>query len=451
MRAKYFLLLFAVSILFSACKKESEPYADVNNWIRDNMEYFYFWNDNVPADAPGDELPETFFERMLEPEDIFSQIDDNAEEFLAELNGSSFSAGFSPAFGRFTGSNNIFIIVEFVYPNTPASRAGLLRGDIILEINGEQLTTTNYLDLFYYDEGPSTYILGSFNATTNSIGVSGEITVTKEQLDLDPIVYSNVYEIDGKKIGYMFYSRFLAGDTNQFITSVTNTLSDFNAAGVDELIIDLRYNPGGRVSAAVNMASIIVPEMNAAAEDVLIQYQYNEDLLAEIAQTEGPDSESLFNRFNPNPPVNLSLDRVYFIATNSSASASELIINGLRPYMEVYHIGENTFGKFYGSFVLSGENATPPNNYAMTPVSFKYANADGVTDFRNGLEPDIEAEEDIFQPFAIGDLNDPMLSAAINHITSGVVTPVKVKSRSFERLPDLVELRRGSLFLERKF
>ncbi|HET8864698.1 MAG TPA: S41 family peptidase [Gracilimonas sp.] len=419
--------VFALSIIFvvSACKSnpsgsDDGEYSQVNNWVLANMDFYYFWNELVPEEADGNQQPEDFFTGMLEPNDAFSYISDDAETLLDELNGSSFTAGFSPAFGLFSGTENVFIIVEFVYPNTPAAAAGIERGDIIIRINDQDLTTDNYLDL-YYDDSSAKYTFGIYNVEENSISEGGSVTVNKAELSLDPVVYTDIIEDSGHKIGYIFYSRFINGENDQFIQAVDNVLADFENQGVTELIVDLRYNPGGTIDAAENLANSIAPQSVTTNEEVFVQYEYNETLEQYYIDNEGLDSPNLISRFSEDP-TNLNLDRVYFLGTSSSASASELLINGLRPYMDVVLVGTPTFGKFYGSYVLTGLNSNPPNNYAIVPVVLKYANAVGFSDFGDGLAPDHVVEEDLFQSKPLGDPTDELLSKALELIT-GTQTP----------------------------
>ncbi|SMO51688.1 S41 family peptidase [Gracilimonas mengyeensis] len=454
-RLTYILSSVLMLVIFiTGCKdnpsgggnKKGEFY-EVNSWIVSTMDYYYYWNELVPEEADGELEPETFFNGMLQEDDIFSYMSDDAESLQQELQGSSYTAGFSPTFGAFSNSNGVFIIVEFVYPGTPADEAGLKRGDIILGINGVSLSRDNYLDL-YYAEGEATYQLGEYDAEENAIGEGGTITINKAQIDLDPVVHTSIIDTNGTKIGYMFYAQFLVGEGDQFIESVDNALSEFEAEGVTELIVDLRYNPGGRVTAAENMANSIVPAIEADNEEVFVRYEYNDNLRSYFQSVEGINSPNLVARFSSDP-VNLNLERAYFLTTSSSASASELLINGLRPYMDVVQIGTPTFGKFYGSFVLTGEDASPPNDYAVVPVTLKYANADGVSDFRDGLMPDYEVEEDIFQPEPIGDPADPMLGKALELIT-GEPGPVAKKRSNipYQKLHDRVQLRKGNVLFE---
>ena len=432
-----------------------EKYVAVNTWILRNMHLYYFWEYLLPDDVNGEINPTRYFESLLKPDDIFSFISDDAQALLDDLAGNSITAGYSPAFGLIRGTDKVFIVVEYVTPNTPAKEAGMKRGDIILDINQAGLDTLNYLDLFYA-KGTSTYTMGKAEYDEaqeryllSENGVTLTITKDDEPIPLDPVVHTSTIDTSTHKIGYLFYSNFVTGETNEFITSLNNALSELESQGITDLVVDLRYNPGGSISSAKNFANALVPFSNAQNEDIFISFEYNDGLEQHFLERDGPDSPELLSRFSVSE-VNLDLERIYFITTNSSASASELIINGLEPYMDVYRIGENTFGKFYGSFVLSGLNASPTNNYAIAPVTLKYANALGFTDFRNGLEPNFSVSENIFETVSLGDIKDPFLSVAIEHIVNGrVLAKALPVSLPYKILKDPIELGKGNIIFQK--
>ncbi|MTI87413.1 MAG: PDZ domain-containing protein [Balneolaceae bacterium] len=450
------LLVLIIPFLTLSCKKSSTgpdneqgPYFNVNQWMNVNMDFYYFWNDEVPEEVDGTILPQTYFNSMLNSEDEFSFMSDDAEALLNDLQGSSFSAGFSAAFGAFSGTDDIFIIVEYVYPGTPADEAGFKRGDIILAINGQRLNRDNYVDL-YYQESDATYLLGAYDAESDAISeTDSTVMVSKSQLVLNPVVHTSVIEKGNSKIGYMFYAKFLNGANDSFIEVVDQTLEDFQSQGVNELIIDLRYNGGGTIASAVNIANSIAPVSTTANEDIFVKYQYNSALHNKLLEEEGADSPNLVLRFSEDP-VNLGLDRVFFLTTSGSASASELLINGLAPYMDVVTVGTPTFGKFYGSFVLTGQSVTPSHSYAIVPVVLKYANANGVTDFRDGLAPDYEVQEDIVQAVALGDTTDPMIGKVLEIVTGDQTAKTVRRTLPYRLLDDPVELKKGNIFKVKK-
>lgn len=452
---RFFYTLAVVCIFVTACsdnptstKKEDkgEHYA-LNNWIRGAMDYYYFWNERVPEETNGFVTPEDFFQSMIDPSDIFSHISDDAETYMNSVEGSAFTAGFSPTFVKFANSNDVFIVIRYVYPNSPASDAGIDRGDIILKINGQQLTTENYLDLYYAEGTSGTLTFGVLDTETNSISEGETINIIKEQLDLNPIVHTEIFKHDGQKTGYIFYTQFVDGPEDIFVDALNDTLSGMLAEGISDLIIDLRYNPGGTISTAQAFGNAIAPLSATINEDVFVTFQYNENLEQEFIEEEGMDSENLAIRFSEGP-VNLDLDKIYFLTSGSSASASELLINGLSPYLDVVQIGLPTYGKYYGAYVIPNKTF----NYAIIPVTMKYANALGVTDFVNGLQPDYEAEEELMNLIALGDESDPLLGKALELITGEAMPVAKAPAFSIPHtiLENPVELQKGNVLFSVK-
>ena len=126
----------------------------------------------------------------------------------------------------------------------------------------------------------------------------------------------------------------------------------------------------------------------------------------------------------------MNLTKVYVIATNSSASASELVMNGLAPYVDVVHIGETTRGKNEFSITMVDDpgndyiynksregSINPENRWAIQPLVGRNENADGFSDYTDGLAPDIFLEEDYGNLGVLGDVNEPLLAKAIERIT----------------------------------
>jgi C-terminal processing protease CtpA/Prc len=383
------------------------------------MSNYYYWNFVVPRMAPGNLSPEQFFEEILYTTDEFSYMTDDAETLLNELSGSQYSSGFSPAILSFSDQDQLFMVVKYVYPDSPAQLAGLERGDIILSVNGQTLNSTNYQELLQIN-GTVTYGLGSYSLDeetqqANITDLDSVISVRKEILQLDPVITTKVIETGGKRIGYLFYAQFIDGTANLFINGLNERLAELKAQQIDELVIDLRYNPGGRITAASQFANALVPLETVQNKDIFVEFEYNSLLENFYQSTDGVDSENLFLRFQEGP-VSMGLERIYVLTTNQTASASELLIHGLKPYMEVITVGSNTLGKYYGSFVITRTFQSPPVYYAILPVTLKYLNAYQESDFIDGLEAQIGAFENILSPKPLGDPTDPLLEAAISDI-----------------------------------
>ncbi len=423
---------------------------NVPQWIFEEMSFFYFWNTELPsADPSGDENPETYFNSLLNATDKFSYIIDDAKTIKEEMSGTIIAMGFSPSFGVFTNTNKLFAIVEYVYKNSPAEKAGLKRGDIILKLNGTDLSQNNYLDLT--SKNGFSVTLGTFNGRS-IIETNRTIKINTGIIELDPVIHYEVKIVNNIKVGYLVFVDFISGDNNKWLNSLGNALGALKAEGISQLILDLRYNPGGEVNVAEYLASALAPASVVNNQETLVSYQYNENLQEYYTRRQGQNSPNLISRFHQNRN-NLNLNEIIFLTTGNTASASELVINGLKPYMRVTVIGEPTFGKFYGSFVLYDESDPPAHNWAIAPVALKYANANGVTDFVNGLTPDFFIEDDMLNAKSFGDEKDPMIATALSIVKGDLLSSSSARvgtSKRYKPIYDLNKINRKNIFFPGK-
>lgn len=410
------ILVFGLSqLLIVSCKKDdpiekvSREIIATNKWIDDNMSLYYLWNEFIPTgiDYTRESDPKAFFFKLLYRDlDKWSQITDDYPKLESELNGDPVTMGYRPAF-YLTGNNNVIIVVSYVYPGSPAEEAGLKRGNIILSIDNKQLDTTNYQDLY---SGTSYQVqLGA--VVGNSLVYTGEsLNMTARTTMTDPAIYYQLFEQEGHKIGYLVYVEFIKGPNEMYLRQLDNIFNEFKAEGISDLIIDLRYNPGGEVDAAVYLASLIAPAPVATGNETLVNLNYNHDLQQYM---EYNNHDDLLSYKFTNTTSNIGLNRVCFLTTSSSASASELVIIGLDPYMEVILVGEPTFGKYTGAWVIPDDNM----KWAIMPIVSKFSNSVGFTDFFDGLMPDHQVDDDLFSAVPFGDLSDPMVAKALEQLT----------------------------------
>lgn len=443
---KALVILFIISVISTSCFQDIDDEQVSNNAINDfiwkGMNRFYLYKDDVPNLANNRFLdnqefnaflntfskPEDFFENLIHQRatvDRFSWIVDDFIALEQSFDGIVTSNGMEFQIFRFNNSgNNRYGIVTHVLPNTSADANGVKRGDIFYAINNTQLTVNNTSALLRADN--YTINLGNYNDnntldTTDDFVTATQtsINLSKEQYTEDPILVNKVLNVNGTKIAYLMYNSFTG--TEQFNTDLNTVFGNFKSENATELVLDLRYNSGGSVTTAIILSSLITGQFN---DDIFSTEEWNDEFQEAF---ENEDPELLINRFvnsNNGASLNsLNLNRLYVLTTRRSASASELVINSLRPYINVVQIGATTAGKFQASTTLyDSENfrrqgANPSHSYAMQPLIFKSLNVNGVTDYFNGLTPDIGLNERINNLGVLGDINEPLLAEAITNIT----------------------------------
>jgi C-terminal processing protease CtpA/Prc len=305
------------------------------------------------------------------------------------------------------GSSEIFGYVRYVLPDSDAKTKGIKRGDIFSHVNGVKLSDTNYLGLLF-SNAPS-YTMGLATISNSQITTTGEsVALNNSQQTEQSVHIAKVIEYDGKKVGYLMYNGFIEPQEDNLRAAFTT----FSAAQIDELVVDLRYNSGGRVSTAQLMAGLIAGEHGDKVFGRLIYSEKRSAQNSEISIT--------------NTDIRLGLSRVFFLTTKSAASASEMIINGLKPYMNVIQIGDKTAGKDVGSNpfldIIDDKGTVNPNHaYLLLPITFKYYNSDGIGDYSDGLTPTIMLPETLSNLGLLGDVNEPLLKKALDVISGRVI------------------------------
>ena len=439
---KYFFLFLGLSVLFMSCSNDDDANVptdvDAQNFMWRAMNQWYFWqadvdnlaDDRFTTDAEytafleNNSNPESFFfDTLLFEEDRFSFANEDYSELVNSLSGISQSNGLEFGLGLIGDTDNVFGYVQYIVPNSDASTKDIQRGEFFTRVDGVQLTVNNYVDLLFGDN--STYTLGMATVTNNTISDSAkEVSLTKIENQIeDPILIAKTLDVNGTKVAYLMYNRFLSS----FNEDLNAAFAQFVADGATELVLDMRYNPGGSVNTSRLLASMIY---GTNTSDVYIKQRWNAKVQAEFSDEFLTD---YFANSTGSSAINsLNLSRVFVIATGDSASASELVMNGLDPYIDVVHIGETTRGKNEFSITLVDDRdngyiysdnredkINPNNSWGLQPLVGRNENADGFFDYTAGLAPDIELGEDLANLGVLGDVNEPLLARALQEISGG--------------------------------
>ena len=390
-------LLIAVLTLYSCERGPEKPDLSeetliLNYWIWEGMNDVYLWEQYIPDLDPEYETdPEAYFYKLLYEEDRNSWIVDDYEELVAMFDGIELATGVSARPGLL-GESQVISIVEYVTPDTPGADSGIVRGDIIVAIDGQTLNSENYYQLYY--QNTATLEFGDWNGTT-VVPNGKKVTLTAEVLNQNPVIHDEVIDYQGTKIGYFAFVQFTNGQTGEWLEELNRVFDDFLAAGVTEVVVDLRYNRGGSLDLSAYIASTLAPASVMQNNEIYMKLIWNDGYnkfwkeydLDDDGKPDGEDSEQLVVKF-PDSDKNLGLSRVYFLTTDITASASESLMTGLYPYTEVVHIGDTTYGKCYASITIDDFEDPKRHNWAMQPLVLKYANASGFTDFVDGIAPD---------------------------------------------------------------
>lgn len=473
--APFLVVVLSMGLFFTSCEKDkndpdpgpvtdSIPVPDeINSFIWYNMHDFYLWNEQVPEltnvyynNQKNTDSLYTFLNKYTDHEklfydllydygntDKFSWIVDDYEVLEKEFEGITKSMGYNFMLARYGAGDGVFGYVRYVVKGAPADKAGIKRGDLFTQVNGQNLTINNYMDLLVNSQS---YKLGLAAVENRTLVLKSETPVmTAVEVYENPIYLDTVYTINNQKIGYLVYNSF----ASTYDTELNEVMLRFKGEGITKLILDLRYNGGGSVQSAVYLASMIY---DTNSSNVFLKSEYNNILQEYLKQEFGEDyfniafASNISKDENVQIPINtLNLQDLYVITSDNTASASESVIVGLKPYITVRTIGTTTYGKYVGSMTLKDYdeegNLNPNHKWALQPIVLKLANSAGYTDYVNGLQPNVTIEEDVENMSVLGDLNEPLLSRTITDITGVTAKKAKMPSQfKYEMLPQKEDL-----------
>ncbi|MFZ4456023.1 MAG: S41 family peptidase [Bacteroidales bacterium] len=429
---KKLIILIVVALSIWSCHDESTSTGVdntyVNNWILDNMSGYYLWNTTMPMSVSKLISPTDYFKSLKNQEDRFSAIFEDYQTIANELSGvSSADVGFDFVLALLDNKTDVVGIIRYIKKGTSASQIGLKRGQVFTKINGTQMNLTNYQSLLnsLFDNTPNVTLAMGDVVNHTIVPASDKIVAKSFNYQENPVFLDSVYTINSTKIGYLVYNFFAqdAGDkTLKYDLKLNEAFGRFNQQGISELILDLRYNSGGAINSAVNLASMIVP--NLTTNKLLTIIDYNANLTSYFTSSqfksqypnEDPFHDYFSTTINNIPVQNVGnrLSRMFVLTGDHTASASEMVINGLKPFMNVVLIGDTTIGKNVGSTLIY-DDVNKSNKLAILPIILKYYNSKHESDFTKGFIPNTLADDDVYHDF--GDTHEGQLATALQQIT----------------------------------
>lgn len=391
------MVFIAVTLLMNSCNLFKQPQKDptANDYIYSAFEEWYLWYDQLPDVDPNDyDTQKDLINAIKVAQDRWS-FSGSLTEIMKLFEGgeyTGFGAGFMVDFDN-------QIKISKVYKNSPLGRLGVERGWIVNSINGYGSDNVTEVNNALNSDGDVEFVLTDFT------GEQHDVTVQREAIIMNTVLYSSIIETEGHKIGYLVFDSFLDVSEAELITE----FQKFQDQGITDLIVDLRYNGGGANTIAYELIGMIGGDKVAGQviSQTILNDKKSDRNSSEVSEYDGPK---------------VDIGTVYFITTSGSASASELVINDLEPFMDVKLVGSQTHGKPVGMYILQVEEL----DLAILPISFKNINHDGYGDYYDGLPVDISEVDDLTRNW--GDTDEKMLKAAIADITGATTVATTMKS-----------------------
>lgn len=423
MRQSKTILLALFSVVLLSCEKDpppDEPGSNeaINRWTLEQMQQYYYWNDKIRQTNDYQQGPDLFFKSLLFQDDHYSSI-------LQTLNSDTYGNTLTNTFGfdmvQLQTTDKTIQLVTQVVPLSEGDLIGLKRGDSISQINNEFIDNSNLKSLLH-----RSLLLPAIQLKRND----GKIFNLPSSYISQPVIYTAKLISSAPTVGYIFLSHFDFSGAYSLLEAVQN----FKSQQVQELVVDLRYNPGGQVAFAAFCALLLA---DIKENDIFAKYQGNKNLKNRAdsfaAALQGqPDGYSFMA--TEILKQGLHLKRIYMLTGPNTASASEMLINGLRPYIQVIQIGDKTYGKDMASTTISTPEEIHGTERAwhLIPMIYKIYNKMGQGDYSNGITPSTKIDEFAFLPLTpLGDTRDPLIREVLQTINvknipaKGAVTTIE--------------------------
>lgn len=440
---KLIIVSFAMIAFFTACKKEqSDALAPIptptpssgssEDKLKDSALGYtrdiYLWYDQIPASFNArsyEDLNKLMTAiRQYSKEPGFTQPVDRWSFAMKQKDWDNVSSGIAGDFGLGVFfRNETDLRVKSVEAASPAGKAGIRRGWQIKKINGSETINT----------GNASFIVENvFNSNSTRFtfqkpdGSTVDVTLNAATYQEQPIMFDSVYQANSKKVGYLVFNSFL-GDTTQIYNDFQRIFNRFAGENVTDVVVDLRYNGGGYVKVQEKLANYLVK--SSANGNVMMKQEFN----------------NKYTRYNSSTNFrkqgSLNADRIFFIVSSSTASASELLINNLKPYTDVVLVGPSkTYGKPVGFFPIE------VGGWYIFPVSFRTTNKNGESSYFNGMSLNHQVADGLDKDW--GDASESSFAAVLRYVNSGEFRMQSANGQGTRAYAESAQVREGNKIID---
>lgn len=391
----------------SSCTTTSQ-----NLWVRDQLNEAYYWYQHLPSNVN----PASFNSPAAYLEAVRYRPIDNSYSYIttAAASDAFFSDSQAIKYGFTNQVRTDDVLVLQVWPDSGAADAGLERGDRIVQINGTSVAAHVANGTLNAAFGPDVVGQQASIVFEKPSGERKSSQMTKRLATIPTVSVTRLFEMDGRKVGYVMFNNFVQPST----AALNDAFAALKTADANELVLDLRYNGGGFVNVALHLASLIGGTRTSG--QVAFNYQHNDKL--------GPVYDKIIRFTDPENALNI--ERLFVIATRSTASASELVINALRAFIPVIVVGDSTYGKPVGSYLM------PFCDKVLSAIAFSIKNANLEGDYFDGLPADCPALDDASHQ--LGDPEEASFAEALTYIRTGACTPhTEAQARALRLRPSM--------------
>lgn len=437
-------MLLGLNLSMSGCGEDRwAAYATqtaTDRWIDDTMRVWYYWAKEMPESKNLNyfQAPATFFKSLLYSSDKFSSIDSlNVTTSNRSIGSTNYSYGMEYSVTK-VNDTAYYAHVLYTIVDSPAEEAGLQRGDWVMSFNGVPLTKQNYTALL--GGSAAEIVVGRYDAEQKQVvAVDDNPRHLPEARSIDdnPVYCVKVFDVNATRVGYLAYNHFtpgaaysatVQGSATNYDDDIRQASTQLAAAGIDELVLDLRYNNGGYISCAQLLATLLAPA--SALGQPMATLEYNAHF---------QPVEILLDASRIGQGTNLDLKRLFVLTTGETASASEMVMNCLKPYMDVVQIGTTTVGKNMGA--RSFDNVE--QMVSITPMICKIYNALGESDYDKGFSPTntaliVDENKFLANFFPLGTPDEALLSTALSYIAGETESVVATRSMQHSKSETIV-------------